>query len=422
MKKASDVTALVVDKGGLFVAWARKLGEVYKKVYYYVPNDCAAEKMEKSFMGYGYPEIEVVQDIFGNHYDECDMVGFPDVGMGKLQLRCEADGKAVWGSRMAGDLEIEREGTKELYKELSIAVGPWDSVHGVDELREYLKKHKDVWVKISRFRGSFESFCSSKYADIETEIDDICSGLGILKYLADFVVEESLPNKVELGLDAYTIDGKYPSKLLAGIEIKDCGYAGKFKPWSEFPKCLTDINEKLAPKLKEWGARCDMSTEARIGKDKEAYPIDITMRRPSPPGELQLEFYTNLPEYVWAGANGEMVDPVPAAKFGVQANILSNNGEHKKEQTVRIDPSVADYVKLHCSCKIRGLDHVLPCDWELGEIGGVVGFGNTLEEAIGMCSEMAEGVTGSTIKINIDSLQKAEEELEKSSKLGLEMT
>jgi phosphoribosylamine-glycine ligase len=422
IKDLKDISILCVDLGGHFLEHARRLSRDCKKVYYHIPNTTEASKPHRSYIGHGFKEVELVQDIYGDHFDEADLIYFPDVGMGSLQCEIEQKyGKAVWGSRMAEELELEREATKELFKKIGLPVGPYEEVIGVDALREHLKKHKDVFVKVSRWRGLRETFKSYSELLSDVTLDLISAELGMLKNLIPFIVEEKIEG-VELGNDFYTVDGDYPSLALGGIEIKDLGYCGKIKPYKETPKPLQEVNEKLAPVLKKYGMRGVLSTEVRIDKDKIPYVVDLTMRCPSPPGELYQEMYTNYPEIVWKGANGELVDPEPIAEYGVQVNIISGNGRDGEWQALKFPKEFEKNIKLHNTMKLKDAYFIIPTEWHLAEVGAVIGWGDSLKEAQKMAQEAADSIEGESLTIEVkDIVSKAEEQLEKADKLNLRM-
>ena len=278
-------------------------------------------------------------------------------------------------------------------------------------------------VKISEYRGNFESFLCENYKALELDIDDMTKELGIYKKITEFIVEDAINDVVELGTDLYTVDGKYPSKFLAGIEVKDRGYVGSFKDYSFWPKPLMEINEKLSPILKNCGARCNFSTEVRIGKDHIPYPVDYTARMAAPPGEIMMELYTNLAEIYWKGANGIMVDPIPSGLFACEVIIQSENMGSAMPQQIDIPKELDKFVKLHNACKMDGSYYITPINGcRFSQIGGIVGIGNTMEEAHKKAAEIAKEVKGHSLEIKADEVfEDVKKELEKAEKMGLPM-
>ena len=415
----AEATALVIDNG-LFAELSIRLARDFKKVYYHCPNHSAYPRWNSTLIGTGIPEIEVVTDLWGNAMDEANIVIFPDVGMGALQVHCEEMGKLVWGSRLGEDLELDRVATKDILKVAGLPVGKYEVVHGFAALRAYLKEHKDVYVKVSKWRGTFESFYSPDYKAIEPKLDQVEYELGPSKALMTFIVEDALPDRVELALDAYVIDGVTPTQLLAGLELKDSAYIGRFKSYTDFPEPLRRVQEGLAPTFKEYGYRGFFSGEGLVGKDQDMYLTDACCRMPSPPGNVMLEFYTNIADIIWEGAQGLCVDPVPAGKFAAELVIKSTWAE-RNWQPIDFPDKLRRQVKLHNPIRIGKQFYAVPMLYELDAIANAIGWGDTMQDAIDAAKEVAEQVTGYFIKCDCGALDKAEEELQKAKNMGLDM-
>lgn len=419
MKDPRDVTCLVVDNG-LFVEFAAKLAQVYKKVYYHVPSTVAFPKINPAMIGYGYPGLELVTDPWGPFFEEVDLFCFPDIGFGQMQEYLESIGKTVFGSRMGEELELDRVATKELMKELGLPVGKYAVVKGTEELRKYLKGHNDQYVKVDKWRGTFESFYAKDYRSIETKLDEVEWTLGAFKYIMEFVCEDALPDCIEFGTDLWTVDGRYPVSILSGFEIKNICYLGVFKPFDELPEPFTRWNKAIAPILQAYRYRGPLSCEVRVGRDKKPYMIDATCRLPSPPNELYQEFYTNIGEIVWAAANGLMVEPVPIAKYGAQVTGMSGWAE-KNWQPIDFPESIRRHVKLHNGALINGRYYSIPQVCELKEVCCVIGWGDSPEAAVDMVKDLAVQVEGYEVEFNVEAFDKADQEVEAARQFGLEV-
>lgn len=417
MKDPKDVICLVVDNG-LFVELAIKLSKTYKRVYYYVPWECAFPKLNLKRIGHGIEGIQLIDSIYGPHFDDVDLFFFPDIYFGWEQLHLVRMGKTVWGSRLGECLELSREGMKEILVELDMPVGKYAHVKGMANLREYLQEHDNVYVKCDQVRGTFETFHSKNYTLVEPKLDEIEWSLGRFKDLLEFTVEDALDDRVEFGTDAWTIDGAFPQKLISGLEIKDCGFASVFCDYKDIPEPLRRFNDRMVPVFKSYGYRGFFSSEIRIGKDMEPYMIDFCARAPSPPNELYQEQYKNLAECVWAGANGVVIDPEPVAKYGAEIMLHSSFAD-KNWQPIEFPEEIRDYVKLRNIYKDERGYFVIPQATGLPEIGAVVGLGDTLEEAFDHALENASLVDGYYLEAKEGAIDKVREQIDKMKELGL---
>lgn len=417
LKDPKDVVCLVVDNG-LFCELAIKLAKTFKKVYYYVPWENAFPRLNLARIGHGIEELELVDSIYGPHFDEIDLFCFPDIYFGWEQEHLVKMGKTVWGSRTGECLELEREGMKQILKELGLPVGKYWHIKGMANLRDFLRDHPNVYVKTDKYRGTFETFHSISYDLVEPKLDEVEWSLGRFKDIIEFTVEAALEDRVEFGTDAWTIDGQFPKKLISGLEIKDCGFASVFKDYDSLPEPLTRFNDRMVPVFGAYGYRGFFSTEIRIGKDHEPYMIDFCARAPSPPNELYQEQYKNLAECMWAGANGIVIDPEPVAKYGAEIMLHSSFAD-KNWQPLTFPEEIRDFVKLRNIYKDERGYFVVPQSCGLPEIGAVVGLGNTLEEAFDHALENAELVDGYYLECKTGAIDKVREQIAKMADLGL---
>ena len=234
------------------------------------------------------------------------------------------------------------------------------------------------------------------------------------------IVEDDLPSCVEVGTDTYCIDGQYPSATLVGIETKDTGFCGQFVKWSDIPEPIRRWNEVMAPEFAKCGYRGWLSNEIRIGKDLVPYCIDPTCRSPSPPGELIQEFYTNYAEIIWEGAQGNVVDPIPAAKFGVQVIMKSPFAmEHCLQ--IDFDPEFSNQIKLYNPAVVDGKCFCVPQDEQMEECGCVIGWGDTLEAAVAHMEKAADTVKAYAVKIPRGSVNDAIEQMNEINDMGLQV-
>lgn len=418
MKRTNQVTCMVVDTG-LFAETAITLARSMKKVYYCNPGwVSAAPRQNDAEVGLGMEGIEVVQDVH-EHFDEVDLYCFFDIYFGRLQTWLVGQGKAVWGSRMAEELEIDRILCREEMKKVGLPVPPYEVVTGIEALRKYLKTHDDVFVKCNKWRGTMETVHAKTYEYAKPRIDKLEHDLGPFGPSTKFLVDDALPDCVELGTDAWTVDGEFPERHMAGIEIKDLCYVARMIDRERIPEPVRRFEEKMAVTFDRYGYRGLFSTECRIGKDHVPYMIDFCARQGSPPGELEQYMLTNFADICWYGANGIMQEPEEVAEFGAQA-VISSPWAERNFQPVTIPDEFRKQVKLRNAVKVGDRYYCLPQDVPAAEIGSIVAAGDTLEEAVDQIREIAEAIEGYQVEVPLHAFDTAHEHIEKAKEFKLD--
>lgn len=416
-----DHCACVVDLG-LYTSLAVRLAKDFGKVYYMSEWQEPFAKSKNQMVGKGLPGVTRIENIW-DVKDEVDLFLFPDIYDGPLQRELVRQGKRVWGSMDGDELEILRAESKEHMKALGLNVGPYEVVTGMDALRKYLQKNEDRYVKIpGYYRGDAESFHSPSYDYIEPVLNELECTLGPFSKLMPFIVEESLPEAVEVGYDGYCVDGQYPKLAMVGIEVKDASYVLRVMPYTETPQQLQDVNDALADTFKKYKYHNWFSSEVRITEDGDAYPLDLTCRQPSPPGELEQLMWKNLADIVWFGAEGKCIDPEPAGEWGAEI-ILKAKYMWTEENwmAVEIPKGCEDNVTLRSDCVIDGVRYIIPTSAGAPEFGSIVAVGDTMQEAIDLCKEIAEKIDGCYIDKNPGALDDANAEIEKLSEFGIDL-
>lgn len=417
MKLTKDVVCCVVDSGGSYVSLAQRLSKEYKTVYYTCPSWVDAyPRMNKPYIGQGLEGIEVIDSPWPV-YDEIDLWVFPDTYYGDLQEFLISQGEIVWGSRNGEELELNRDALKEHMKSLGLPVNKYVTIVGFENLKVYLQENDGVYVKINKWRGTVESFYSKNWTMIKPEIDELEHHLEGLGDYIEFIVEQPIEAITESGYDGFTIEGQYPESSLYGIEVKDRAYVGEVIKYIEISPLITDFNSKMSDTFKKYGYRGFFSTEIRIDKNKVPYMIDFTARTPCPPGEIYLELYKNLGEIIWAGANGSIVPSQFTGKFGVELLMESEWACHHF-QPVYFPQKYASQIKLKKNMIMNGTNYCIPQSYESNDIGGVIGIGDTLEEAVNNCLSAADSIEGNGINIAKHTLEDAQGELEKLKSLS----
>jgi hypothetical protein len=417
-KKYSTKSVLVYDFG-TYVSMAERLAKDFGKVRYFSPWQADFPQRKMASIGSGLEGVERVNN-FWDYIEDSDCFIFPDICCGDIQVHLESLGKRIWGSRKGEELEMDRVGVKELMKGLKLPVGKYEVVKGIDDLRKYLQNNEDVFIKQNVYRGDFESFYSPNYKFVELKLNEIEYILGAQKNEVEFICEENLKDRVELGYDGFSVDGKFPSKTIFGLEIKDAAYCSVFVDALKLPKQITEFNTKISDILNVYGYRNFFSTETRVGKDKVGYTVDITPRNGRPPSELMQLEYSNFSEIIWEGSGGNLIDPIPTGKYAVEV-MLKCNGEGLNWLPVTFPSKYKDNIKLANTMVVDGKHYIVPQHIELSEIGAVVTTGKTLDEAMDKVQEIADEVKSYYIEVPKQSLDKAKEEIAKLKSFGIDL-
>lgn len=422
---SKDKILLICDNG-LFFDFALKLADHFKKVYYYTEWKNAYPGMAEAVVGtewkngkrldtFDGKNIERIENMF-SVMDEIDCFFTPDIYDGDLLELLERSGVPCFGSGKAECLELDRYETSVEMKKLGMDVAPTIKITGMKALREHLKKNDDKYVKISKYRKTFETFHHINYKLSEPLLDNVESTLGPLKYIVEFVVVDSIEAVVEEGIDAYCVNGQYPSKMFTGCEIKDVSYAGRLIDEKELSTGNKKVNEKFLKLLKKYDHNGFFSTEVRTTKDGKHYFIDPCMRLGLPPNALYQEIYSNLGEIIWSGANNVLVDPKTENPYGME--ILISSGWHSgNHQTVYFPEKIRQWIKLINPIKIDGTYHVL----RLGDsstIGSLVAVGKSHEECATKIRNMAKLIEGYDLNIKTEGLDEAIEAYKTMEKLS----
>jgi hypothetical protein len=411
-------TACLVDHQGLYLPLALKLSESYGRVLYQDPCEKAFPKINEAMIGDGFEGLEKVES-FWEHKDEIDFFIFPDSQGSALQLELEDQGYPVWGAFNAEKLEMERELFHDTLGEVGLTVPMYERVIGMDALREHLKDKKDKYIKISKYRGSLETFHWRSWRDDEMMLNVLTVRFGGAKDLIPFLVFDAIETDLEIGADTYCINGDFPDYMMDGFEWKDKGYFGAFKARSEMPKQTQAVLDAFGPVLGKYKHSAFWSMEIRV-KGEEFYFIDPTPRGPLPGTGSQMEIYGNLAEIIYEGAMGNIVNPEPAANFSAEC-VITQKKERGAWTSVEIPKELSQWVKLSGCSFIDGRFWFPPDEDPQEEIGWLVALGDTptetIEKMLEQEKQLPDGVSANTGSL-IDLLK----EIHKSEEEGIKFT
>lgn len=417
MNSLKNKVIMVIDSGSFFEL-ALSLTKDYKEVLYYVQWTSGFPGPEKYRVGtewQGGKQLDTFDgknlrriDSIWNNLDKVDVVLITDVYDGDIADHLRELGYPVCHAGSKGaELELNRWTMLQNFNSAGMAIPNVVKITGLTALKEKLKILKDKYVKISRFRHITETFHHENWELSQPIIEKMEHKLGSLKDTIEFLIWDPIEAKVEVGYDGYSVDGKYPSNTLTGVEIKDKAYYGEIISFNELSKPVQETTNKISPILKAAAYKGFVSTEVRVGTNGKNYLIDMTCRMPMPPSPLYTILFKNLGEIVWNIANGQIIDIIPNAKCGLYATICTE--EEESNQPIYFDEKYRDNIKLSYCIKVDGNYSVINVN-QFPEIGSVCVIGNSFEECYKKMKEVASTIKGYTIKVDTEYCEKAYEE------------
>lgn len=419
MKESSDVTALVWDHG-LFLPLALRLSQFYKRVLYHKPGTEAFPTLNRGCIGDGFEQIECINDPWPLiDRKEIDLAVFPDILDSGAQLHLESLGIPVWGSRKGDSIELSREKFLNILKNNNLDAPTYQRVVGITALKDTLKDESDKYVKISRWRGSMETWHYRSWGEDENTLDVLSVKFGPLREMVPFLVFDPIDTDIEDGSDFICIDGQWPSMCLRGIECKDKGYFSSVTNTSKLPDYLTELLDVFGPVLKEYRYRNLFSMEVRVQDDK-AFFIDPCCRGPLPATGSQMMVWSNFGDVVWAGAHGELIEPEPSGMFTAEC-VLTMKGDKDHWRVLDSPKELEPWMKIADCCMVDDKLGVPPDDQHGNEIGWLVSTGDTPTETIENLKEHASSLPDG-VEAHIESLVDLVQEAEKMKQEGIAIT
>ena len=412
----SSRSVAVVDNG-IFSELAGKLGESFGKVYYTSPWVTDYPSSYHIELGEGFADFERVNDIW-DIIDDVDLFVFTDLHQGPLQEYLAAQGKRVWGARNGEELEVNRKEAKAYFQTLGIPQAPYEVVKGMTALRSYIKSRGSdkLWIKISRTRGDSETFCVEGYELAKNRLDEMQAEFGPVSEYREFIVEDNLPDTLDLAIDTYSIDGKFPTRAMLGTEQKDEGYICAVKEWRQLPPKLASIYTDLGPTLEKYRYRQFLSLESRIVR-KQIWLGDPCMRCGSPPFELEMNMLTNLPDILWQGADGILVEPEYAGKYGFEVLVQSEWAE-KRPLLVEFPEKYRDRIKLRYATQYPDGIWIMPQNAG-PHFAAIVTSGDSMEACMAEAEEISGQIKGTKIEAFTGSMSKLKKNLEQFNDWGI---
>ncbi len=417
MKPIEDVTCCVVT-GGMYLPMAHRMSEEAKRVILWNPDCREFPSLKQACLGDGFENIERVQE-FWPIIKDVDLFAFPDCQLPGLQDYLESIGKAVWGSRHGMQYELGRERFMALLEKLGLDVPPYVVKTGVTELQDYLQDKTDIYVKISRYRGDMETFHFRNWAMDSGWIAWLRINFGPLCEQIRFLCFDKIDTPLEIGADVITVDGMWPRKMCCGTETKDKCFFASVTDRDRMPEQIQAILEAISPTLAECGYRNQISFEVRVKGDK-SYWIDFTGRAGLPSTASQHKLMKNFGAVVWAGANGELLEPDYEYKFSIEC-MITTKPDAQCWDVVEIPKELEPWAQFSNCCYVDGCYGFPPDELHAGDLGWLVTVGNSPQEVLDRAKELAD-LLPDGLNADVESMVDLIKELEIAKDSGIELS
>jgi len=411
--KIEDITACVIDHG-LYIPLARKLAQSYKRVLYHTPWERGFPTVNDCCLGEGFGDIERCDD-FWEVKDEIDLFIFPDILHSGLQAELRNQGFPVWGSGYGQEIEMDRLKFLKMLQLTNLPMPKLVEVRGITALRDHLKDEEDKYIKISKYRGTMETWHWRNWELDSGTLDILAVHFGSVRELIRFLVFDAINSDIEVGVDTYCIDGEFPSHVMEAYEWKDKSAFGVFKPIDETAPAIQEVLHNFGPLLGDHAYRNYFSAEVR----GEVFN-DPCCRGPMPMTGSQMEIYKNTPEIIAAGAQGELVEPEVEETCCCEC-VLTVKAEKEEWPNVTVPEELEGWMKLSHCCLAEGVHGFPTYECRGDEIGWLVAIGDTprstLEKQLEQIKLLPDGVCAGS-----DSLVNLLKEIKEAEDKGLEFS
>lgn len=409
----------ICDHHGLFLQTGLRLAESGAKVWYATPQD-RRDLLTDAIVGDGLQQRGVFcTDDLWLHKNEIDTWVYPDVRHCGEQLELRSQGLAVWGAGQGMDLELSREFFLRKLEELGLDVPPYDVIVGLTNLRLFLKDKSEIYIKVSKWRGSWETTCFKSWDESAHMLDVWAVKFGGVKESIRFICFPKIDTDLEIGADTYCVDGQWPALMLHGIERKDEAYFAAVTPREKMPEQLLPIMEAFSPYLRQVQYRNQWSMEVRV-KDPKNYFIDATTRGglPSTASFLKAK---NIDEVIYHGARGEFVEIDYGFKFSAEA-MIKTVVKPGVWATAVLDPDIRASMMLLEFCEVNGQVWFPADEQEPVEIiGWLRATGNTPTEVAENLNSLADNLPDG-LEASVEALAQVIREIKSENEAGITFT
>lgn len=416
MTDLSSKVALVRD-GGFFVGLARRLAQDYGKVYYCPHYRQNNPSLHEGIVGDGFGDIVYCSDLWLVK-EEVDTFVFPDIGFMGEQQELTSQGRDVWGARAGMRLETNREFFLQTLKALGLDVAPHKIVVGITALREFLKDKEDLFIKLSKWRATWETYHWRSWNQDAHRLDVWAVKFGGVREKIRFLCFDKIDTVLEIGGDTYNVFGEWPETMLHGIEAKDSAYFSAVTKRKNMPEELTLIMDAFSPVLRATNYCAQWSMEVRVAKEGNFF-IDATARG-GLPSTASFLAAKNTSQIIFHGAKGEMVPIDYGYQFSAEC-MVKIRGEDGAWDTIVLPEELKSALVLSDCCESDGQPWFPADDKPIEEIGWLRATGNTPTEVAEEMNRLADLLPDGA-DAAVESLADILREIEAEHEQGIKFT
>lgn len=416
MSDLSSKVALVRD-GGFFLGVARRLAKDFGRVYYCPHYRQNNPSLHEAIIGNGCGDIVYCDDLWLIK-NKVDTWVFPDIGFRGEQKELRDQGRDVWGSHDGMLLEQNREYFVKVLGDLGLDVAPHEIVVGVTALRDFLKDKQDIFIKISKWRATWETYHWRSWEQDSHRLDSWAVKFAGVKEKIRFLCFYKIDTVLEIGGDTYNVRGEWPEQMLHGIECKDAAYFSAVTPRTKMPKELTHIMDAFTPLLQRAGYCCQWSMEVRVAEDGIFF-IDATTRG-GLPSTASFLAAKNTSEVIYHGAMGHMVQVDYGFKFSAEC-MVKIHGEDGASDTIVLPEELKEPLVLADCYEVEGQPWFPADDKPIEEIGWLRATGDTPTEVAKEMNRLADMLPDGA-DAAVESLADILREIEAEQEQGIKFT
>jgi len=414
----SNKKILIMDRGP-FSYLAPFMAKYYGKVFYHRISGGPYLESPLCHIGEGLPGVTWTDNPW-KVMSSVDVVFFPDVYDGALQVFLKSAGVPVCGSLGGEKMELDKAYFLAMLKKVGLPVAKTYCAGGLSDLWDYVKgKDGPLYMKnADKERGDWETLPHYNQHQTRKFIEKKRASLGERAEDIEILVQSPIEAVCEFGIDTFRLGGKLPAKVCGGYEDKDEAIIEAV--FDEIPSGASEVEAKIAPVYDYLGYAGPYSNELRYTEQGKVYPIDETCRCASPPtASCCVLLGESYAQAIYDLAHDELPTISNDFKYAAEL-VLSSKWHNDNELHVG---SVKDIEKLGLFVKngvCRGGQIYAVPNGDDGILGSIVsGHKTSFEDAIEDVTKKVKDLKIYQLDFDLGAFDRIKEKIEGGRKQGI---